>query len=403
MKTYSPLEYIKIDIANQFGLDKKTFKQRVAWVDSVKDLHSKTAQAEKPAQYLAAVLALEDALAGRPTGHLVGLDSCSSGITILGILTGCKVTCANTGVIGSKRMDMYAEVTGAMNSILPVDVNVVRKDAKQAAMTHYYGSKAVPKRIFGEDTDELMAFYQAQEMVAPGACYAMRELLDSWQPFALEHRHTLPDGYHSIVPVLQKRKAKIEIDELDHTTLTYLYEDNVGSEKGLAVAANMTHAVDGFLVRETCRRCNYDRDKLETARGILRSRINEHQHVTKEPHSLEIHARNHGFLSLRAADYIDEVNIYQFSDDFCRELLHLINETLEHTSFEMITIHDEFKCHPNHMNTLRKVYMTILAELADSSVGSRIIQEVRGDETYVLQKFSNDLGDEIMNAEYFLS
>ena len=91
--------------------------------------------------------------------------------------------------------------------------------------------------IFGDETDELMAFYQAQELVAPGACYMMRELLDSWQPYALEHSHTLPDGFHVRVPVLQKMKAKIEIDELDHTTLTYIYEDNIGSEFGLAVAA----------------------------------------------------------------------------------------------------------------------------------------------------------------------
>jgi hypothetical protein len=237
MKSYAGREYVKIDIANQFGLDKKSFAQRIAWVDSVKDLHSKTAEAEKPAQYLAAVYALEDAINGVPSGHLVGLDACASGVAILGILSGCKTTAKNTGLTGNKRMDFYKVCTDTMNEMIHDDVVVNRADAKLATMTSYYGSKAKPKEIFGEDTDELMAFYAAQETIAPGACNLMKELLGSWQPYALEHAHTLPDGFNAIVPVLQKCKLKIEVDELDHATMTYIYEDNIGSEKGLAAAA----------------------------------------------------------------------------------------------------------------------------------------------------------------------
>lgn len=214
MTDYTPQEYVKIDIANAFGKDKLSFKQRIAWVNSAKDLRNLVPRAEKPAQYVAAVQALEDSINGIPSGHLVGLDACASGITILGILSGCETTAKNTGVIGKKRMDFYKECTEAMNELLVDDVVVSRADAKQATMTAYYGSKAKPKEIFGEDTDELFAFYTAQESIAPGACYLMRELLNSWQPYALEHRHTLPDGFNAIVPVLQKQKVKIEIDEL---------------------------------------------------------------------------------------------------------------------------------------------------------------------------------------------
>ena len=64
---------------------------------------------------------------------------------------------------------------------------------------------------------------------------------------------------------------------------------------------------------------------------------------------------------------------------------------------------DEFKCHPNYVNYMREVYRDILAELADSRVGEQIIQEVRNDPDYRLEKFSSDLGNEIMKAEYFLS
>jgi hypothetical protein len=402
MNTYSPIDYIKIDIANQFGYDKKSFKQRIQWVDSVKDLRSKVDQAEKPAQYLAAVLALEDAMAGVPSGHLVGLDACSSGIAILGILAGCPVTSQNTGVIGSKRMDMYSECNRTMNDILGAEMTIPRSDTKQAQMTHFYGSKATPRAIFGDESDELMAFYQAQEIVAPGACYIMRELLDSWQPYALEHAHTLPDGYNSIVPVLQKMKAKIEIDELDHATLTYIYEDNIGTEKGLAVAANMTHAVDGFLVRETVRRCFYDKEKLTMVKALLHKNFNTPSSTTETP-VIEQMAHNHGFLSLRGAEFITEENVLTFSIGYRRELFALIKEVMTYRPFPVITVHDEFKCHANHVNQMRNVYMTILAELADSNVGQQIIREVRGDNTYVLDKFTTNLGNAIMKSEYFLS
>jgi hypothetical protein len=402
MIRFSALEYIKIDIANQYGLDKKSFKQRIAWVDSIKDLHAKVAYAEKPAQFLAGVLALEDALAGRPSGFLVELDACASGISILGILTGCHVTSSNTGVIGSKRMDMYGECTKAMNAMLPSDVTVPRADAKSATMTHYYGSVATPKRIFGEETNELYAFYKAQELVAPGACFLMQELLSSWQPNALVHSHTLPDGFQARVPVLQKCKAKIEIDELDHSTLTYIYEENIGSEFGLAVAANMVHATDGFLVRETVRRCNYDRARLLEVDCIL-------GHASNKPsnpmilHPIEVSARDHGFLSLRGVEFITENNVLEFSIGYRIELSALIDETLTRPSFPVLTIHDAFKCHPNYVNEMREVYRDILVELADSNVGVQIIREVRNDPTFNYTKASNNLGDEIMKSEYFLS
>lgn len=237
MRHYSARDYVKIDIANCMGRDKISFEKRIAWVDSIKDLRKYVSKAENPAGFLAAVIALEDSINGVPSGHLVELDACASGISILGILSGCHTTSKNTGTIGQKRMDFYGECTKAMNGLLQDDVEVERSDAKRATMTTYYGSVAVPREVFGEDTDELWAFYMAQETIAPGACYMMKELLNSWQPYALEHRHTLPDGFNSIVPVLQKCKVKVEVDELQHACVSYIYEENVGSEKGLAVAA----------------------------------------------------------------------------------------------------------------------------------------------------------------------
>lgn len=402
MTKYTPLEYVKIDIANAYGLDKKTFEQRIAWVDKQKNLHKLVNKAEKPAQYLAAVYALEDAINKVPSGHLVGLDACASGITILGILSGCETTCKNVGIIGNKRMDFYKVCTDAMNKYLTSDVKVSRAEAKEATMTSYYGSKAKPKEIFGEDSEELWAFYMAQEKIAPGACYLMKEFLNSWQPYALEHSHTLPDGFNSIVPVLQKCKTKIEIDELDHATLTYVYEENIGSEFGLAVAANMTHAVDGFLVRELIRRCSYDQNYLTYVADLLALNCMNNKVVTWI-HHIEQLAIDHGFISLRATEFITSKTVLNFSLEYRQKLYQLIRKVLAKPKFDVLTIHDEFKCHPKYMNYLREVYVGILAELADSTIGQQIVREVRNDPTYILNKISTNISSQILQSEYFLS
>jgi len=189
---------------------------------------------------------------------------------------------------------------------------------------------------------------------------------------------------------------------MGHATLTYLYEENVGSEKGLAVAANLTHQVDAFLVREVVRRCNYNRNHLVFISDLLSLHCLKTS-TTSAIHHMEQKALDHQFISLRGIEFINEDNVLDFSLSYRNELARLIHEVLSKPSFAVLTIHDCFKCLPAYMNDLRETYMTILAELADSTVGQQIIREVRNDPSYVLNKLSNDLGDEIMKANYFLS
>lgn len=41
---------------------------------------------------------------------------------------------------------------------------------------------------------------------------------------------------------MQKKEARIEVDELDHATFTYYYYENEGSKTGLSNAANVVHS-----------------------------------------------------------------------------------------------------------------------------------------------------------------
>ena len=110
MRNYSEFQYICIDVANQYGLDKKLFEERIEWTtNNINDLEALGESRErwkaKPL-YIKAVLALRDVQAGKPTGHSVGWDAVCSGLQLMSTLTGCKDGAASTGLIDpDKRSD----------------------------------------------------------------------------------------------------------------------------------------------------------------------------------------------------------------------------------------------------------------------------------------------------------
>ena len=244
MKNYSGWHWLLINAANQFGKDKDVFEERIKWAeDNLNNLEALTQDAETKPLYQKAVLAIRKAQKGIPTGHMVGVDASCSGIQLMSALTGCVSGADATGLVDpDRRADAYTQTTDEMNKILGGALVVSLKDAKKALMTTMYGSKATPKKIFGEDTPELEAFYKAAMKVAPGAWDLLQTLVGSWNAGALAHAWKLPDGYDARVKVMVKQSARIEIDELDHASFTYEFYENQGTEKGLSNAANLVHS-----------------------------------------------------------------------------------------------------------------------------------------------------------------
>lgn len=235
MQFFTPLQYIQIDIANQFGLDKEQFEDRIAWVVANEaDLESLESEADDLYRYGAAVMAYREVQAGKPTGHRVGFDACSSGPQIMSCVMRDIVGAENTSLVGKKRNDLYQMVTSVMNKQLTEAVVYERSDVKKALMPFYYGSWLKPIELFGKDTPEYKAFMQAQAEVCPGAAYIMPILKNSWNAYAKEHSWTLPDGFVARVKVLDTEKKTIEVDELDHLKFTYQYNVNKGKEEGVA-------------------------------------------------------------------------------------------------------------------------------------------------------------------------
>lgn len=137
MKFFRPIDYLKIDLANQYGhgIDKQSFEDRIAWADTnEKNLEALEAEAEDRYRYASARLAYRDVQAGKTTGHLVGLDASSSGPQIMSALMRDIVGAENTSLTGKSCNDLYQITTNVMNSLLTTEVSYDRKTVKYALM-----------------------------------------------------------------------------------------------------------------------------------------------------------------------------------------------------------------------------------------------------------------------------
>ena len=131
MQYMTPRDYAKIEISNQFGLDKLNWSDRTQWVDNNDaGLESFTDKAESPAQYHVAVCNWRAIQSGQPTNATVSLDATASGLALIALLMGDKKTAELTNIVftGSRR-DAYTDIHAATE----LDA-VVRKDCKNVVM-----------------------------------------------------------------------------------------------------------------------------------------------------------------------------------------------------------------------------------------------------------------------------
>ena len=240
MKEFNPMQYLAIDIANQWGLDKLNFEDRIDWVKTnEKYLEDFQDQAEEPLLYYKAVKALRDAQAGKPIGHTVALDSASSGLQLMSAVMRCKSGASLTGLIDpNNRVDAYTLITDALNAKLDSNITVPRKDSKQALMTMLYGSTKVPEEVFGDNVE---LFYETVQEQCTGAYELLEILLDSWDKKALAHSWYLPDGHYAHCPVMETVSKRVNLSEWDYTP-TAIIRENKTLKYGLSNPANVVHS-----------------------------------------------------------------------------------------------------------------------------------------------------------------
>lgn len=105
-----------------------------------------------------------------------------------------------------------------------------------------------------------------------------------------------------------------------------------------------------------------------------------------------------GFLSARILDYLTENNAILVDGNVVMELI----ESLPEKPFELIAVHDCFRCLPNYVNDLRKQYNLFLSNIAKSEMLSFILTQLLGKRTKI-GKLDPNMWKEILTAEYALS
>jgi len=359
MELYSAFEWLLIDLANQYGLDKQDYSVRLAWANENLDYLEQLDDADDPATFIAATHAVRDAQAGIPSGYMVELDSSSSGIQLLSVLTRCVTGMENTGVLcNGHRPDIYTKLTEVMQT------EHERKPVKQALMCYMYGSKSEPEKAFG---DQVPLFLEKAEEVAPRACIARSVLLNTWQPFADAHTWIMPDGFTVFKEVKQTKDTSISVPMLDNRNFTFRHKIIKGKEKAVTNAADVTHSIDALVVREMARRCNYDINRLTYIKDLI-------EFFCELP---EITDRTK-FVSLVEVGNIEPENIHEYDPQLLARVHELIEVSLEHTSFELVTIHDAFKCLPNYVQYMRETYNRILWDMYNSDLLMDIVHQITG-------------------------
>jgi len=255
MTKLSALEYIKVGAANAHGQDKLPWQARIDWFDAHTEDFKKESfinEADEKYQLIKALHAYKDSLEGKPTGYAVGLDATASGVGIYACLSGCKdsARAVNLGDIPA-RMDMYTDMGKQL------ELDILRKDLKEAIMQYFYSSEAKPKAVFG---DHVNAFYELMESALPGA-YDITETLKGCQNF-IEDRYQFqaPCGSNILIrqQVMERKRIELksEYDDMENWYVTH--ERKIWGKKKLdkSIPANVAHAADGWVVRQVIKACN---------------------------------------------------------------------------------------------------------------------------------------------------
>ena len=392
-------QYLKIDIANNFGLDKEDWDVRLAWFDENESrLDTLVKQAEEPALFFAGITAWKKVCKGEPTGYPISLDACSSGIQLLACLTGDRKAAALCNVIDTgHREDAYTGLYQSMLNRIGEGAKISRKDTKQAIMTAFYSSTAVPKKVFGEGA-LLDIFYETMREECPGPWEVTETMLAIWDNTALMNEWVMPDNFHVKIKVMGNVTDYVQFL---NEPFEVNYSVNQPIEGGRSLGANMIHSVDGMLVREITRRCDYDPEQItkikrwvnECRGGTSRSR-EEDKMVMR---LADLH-RESGFLSARVLQYVDPANMGHIEPG---ALLSLV-QSLPAKPFQVLSVHDCFRVLPGYGNDLRRQYNRLLAEVSRSDLLSFLVSQIVKCRITVT-KLDPDMFNDILETNYSLS
>ena len=167
--------------------------------------------------------------------------------------------------------------------------------------------------------------------------------------------------------------------------------------------------VDAYVARTMHRRLNYDPQVLAYASWLLETEVlkREFAEYKEDVEDATLQYYLDLYESSKMADvvilpYLTSENVGNLSYNHLKHLNHIVGLMEKHEPFELVTVHDDFKCLANNVNHMRFMYKEILAELAESELLTWMFRSIlKCDGTY--KKLSNNLADFIRASNYGLT
>jgi len=348
MQQFTPMEYLYIDVANQFGLDGINWDKRIEWVKSNIDKleeSSKKVKYKTRARYNKAVLALRKTQREEMVGHPMGLDATASGVALLSLLSGDYEGAKSCNLINTgNREDAYKAVTDHINTLLEANNKVTREDIKYCLMTYFYNSKATPLKVLGrkveeydpmakkwrkyyiEDTPAYIAFIETLENKYPYVIKAQNLINSCYSENTLAHSFVMPDGHTVYLPSYVTESKRVKCTKLNSSFTYNAKTPQANLDQWRSLAAHVVHACDGYIVREVIRKMNKQ-------------------------------------------------------------------------GREVLTVHDEFMAHPCDIQALREIYVEVLSGIAKNNLLVDILEQITGDPIF-FQKGCNNLHKLVLDSDY---
>lgn len=407
MQEFTGMQYLKIDIANHYGLDKKSWNERLDWFDkNESNLLNLVKEADEPAEFYAGCKAYEQAKAGNPIGYPIALDATASGSQWLSCLIGDSVSAKLCNVIGTgKREDIYTIIYRKLCERTGIKANIEREQVKKAIMTANYGSEERPKKVFGEKVYD--DFVEVMKENMPEVWDLNTTFLEIWNSKAIEYGWVMPDNFHVHYKV---KKGITENVNLFNKPYEIFRTIQSPVKQGRMHGANVAHSIDSLVMREMIRRCNYNERQINYVRRLVlwaslnKSTVKERIRIEATQYDLSLQLlilfRKTKYLSARVLDTLTKGTIGIWIDNL-GDIIKLI-DSLPKKPFEVIGIHDCFRCLPNYGNDLRKQYVNQLALIADSNLLQHILDAIAPG--CIVNKADPNMGDKIRaTSEYALS
>lgn len=221
---------------------------------------------------------------------------------------------------------------------------------------------------------------------------------DSHQPDADSHDWVLPDNFHVHVRVTDKVTKFVQFQDAPHAVDLNV---NKGTKEGRSISPNIIHSIDGLVVREMHRRCDYDPELIERVSRLCRRSHSWDTGAVRRKHDKMVemlwgHYLESGFLSTRVFDYLGTRNMGLVD----HKVIQALVSSLPEKPFPVLSIHDCFRAHPNKGDDLRRQYNHILSEIAGSDLLAFIASQVTGKPVSVTKM--GNISKQILDADYTL-